>query len=252
MAEATLPDKLQSVRDRIAKACADHGRDPVGVLLIAVTKHAAPEQIREAMNLGLADFGENRVQQLAQRAPQLNEYHARRRTLGGEGKVPDRLRWHMVGRLQRNKVRQLLPHTSLIHSVDSLRLAEEISEQATKIGKEQAVLLQVNCSDEGQKAGVAVGAASHLGEEMATLPNLRLAGLMTMAAIDADAQAARQTFNRLRDIFDDMKKAEIGGEGFRHLSMGMSRDLEPAIAEGATLIRIGTDLFGEPTDDDAA
>ena len=248
--ETSLAENLAAVRGRIADACRAANRDPAAVLLVAVTKYAAPEQVREAINLGLTDLGENRVPQLPQRAAQFNEYLARRRTLGGEGVVPDKIRWHMVGRLQRNKVKQVLPHAALIHSVDSLRLAEEIDEQAARIGKTQPVLLQVNCSDEAQKGGVAVGAATHLAREVASMENVRLAGLMTMAAIDADEQRARDTFNRLREIFEEIEKLEVGGPEFRHLSMGMSNDLAPAIAEGATIVRVGGALFGPPPAED--
>jgi len=158
--------------------------------------------------------------------------------------VPPRIRWHMIGHLQRNKVKALLPHVTLVHSVDSLRLAEEIETQSTKLGKRTPVLLQINASEEEQKSGVAVGAAVHLAEQIQTMAHLQLVGLMTMAALDADADAARRTFARVREIFEELRWHKIGGAGLRHLSMGMSNDFEQAILEGATLVRIGTALFG--------
>src|SRR4051812_44749784 len=155
-----LAEKLEDVRERIARACAAAKRDPAEVTLVCVTKTAAPEQVRELLQLGVGDLGESRVQQLTQRALQLNEFHARRVQHGDEGVAP-KLRWHMIGHLQRNKVKPLLPVVSLIHSIDSLRLAEELDGQAAKIEKKQSVLLQVNASEETQKHGVAVGAAVH-------------------------------------------------------------------------------------------
>jgi pyridoxal phosphate enzyme (YggS family) len=180
-----LAEKLDDVKDRIEKACAKARRDPKEVTLIAVTKTAAPEQIREVLQLGVGDLGESRVQQLIQRSAQLNEFH-QRRVSSGDAAVSDKLRWHMIGHLQRNKIKAILPIVSLIHSIDSLRLAEELEVQATKAGKRQPVLLQVNASEESQKSGVAVGAAVHLAEQIHSMPSLALMGLMTMAAVDAD------------------------------------------------------------------
>lgn len=256
----TLQERLDDVRNRVAGACARAGRDVSEVTLIAVTKSAAPEQIREAISLGLGDLGENRVQQLQQRAAQMNEYHARvlqRGLPAAQQTLPPRIRWHMIGHLQRNKVKQLLPVVSCIHSIDSLRLAEEIDAQAARLDRRIPVMLQVNASEEPQKFGVAVGAAVHLGEQIASMPNLQLVGLMTMAAYDATEAQARFTFSRTREIFEEMKWHKIGGEKLRHLSMGMSGDFEWAILEGSTMIRVGTQLFGastreETADDEAA
>jgi pyridoxal phosphate enzyme (YggS family) len=238
-----LAEKLQEVNDRIAKACAAAKRDPAEVTLIAVTKTAAPEQVRELLQLGVGDLGESRVQQLTQRAMQLTEFHARR-VQHGDVAVAAKLRWHMIGHLQRNKIKPLLPVVSLIHSIDSLRLAEELDVQAAKIEKKQPVLLQVNASEEPQKYGVAVGAAVHLAEQIDSMPNLQIMGLMTMAPLDAKESDIRHCFARTREIFEEMKWHKIGGANLKHLSMGMSEDFESAIAEGATLVRIGTLLFG--------
>jgi pyridoxal phosphate enzyme (YggS family) len=245
-----LIERLASVRERIAKACATARRATDEVTLVAVTKSASLEQIRELVSLGVADLGENRVQQIAQRAVPLNEWHARGITSPGHT-LPPKLRWHMIGHLQRNKVRQLLPLVTAIHAIDSLRLAEEIDIAAAKINRRIPVMLQVNASEEPQKYGVAVGAALHLAEQIASMPNLQLAGLMTMAAYDADEKTARFTFSRTREIFEDIKFQKIGGAPFKHLSMGMSGDFEYAIEEGATLIRLGTTLFGTPTRESA-
>jgi len=238
-----LAEKLDEVKDRIAAACGKAKRDPSEVTLIAVTKTAAPEQIREILQLGIGDLGESRVQVLQQRAAQVNEFFARQKAHDGEG-LPPKLRWHMIGHLQRNKIKPLLPVVSLIHSIDSLRLAEELDVQAAKIEKKQPVLLQVNASEEPQKYGVAVGAAVHLAEQIDSMPNLQIMGLMTMAPLDAKESDIRHCFARTREIFEEMKWHKIGGANLKHLSMGMSEDFESAIAEGATLVRIGTLLFG--------
>ena len=238
-----LAEKLDEVKDRIAAACAKARREPREVTLIAVTKTAAPEQIREILQLGVGDLGESRVQQLSQRAAQLNEFHSRRMQ-HGDGAVPEKLRWHMVGHLQRNKIKPMLPLVHVIHSIDSLRLAEELEAQAAKIEKRQAVLMQVNASEEAQKSGVAVGAAVHLAEQIDSMPHLQLLGLMTMAELTDKEKVIRHTFVRTREIFEEMKWHKIGGAGMRHLSMGMSHDFEIAIEEGATMVRVGTALFG--------
>jgi PLP dependent protein len=251
-----LAEKLDQVRDRIAKAAAKAKREPGEVTLVAVTKSAAPEQIREILSLGVPDLGESRVQVLAQRAGQLDEF-LKRRQVHGEGSpgasaagtvatapMPDKIRWHMIGHLQRNKVKQLLPYVHVVHSIDSLRLAEELDQQCAKLGRKLPVMLQVNASEESQKHGVAVGAAVHLGEQIDSMPNLQLVGLMTMAPFDADEKTVRLAFNRTREIFEEMRWHKIGGTTLRHLSMGMSNDFEHAIAEGSTMVRVGTSLFG--------
>jgi PLP dependent protein len=244
-----LADRLKAVRDRIAKACARAKREPAEVTLVAVTKYAPPEDIREIISLGVADLGESRVQQLTQRAAQINEFHQRRVAGGTDPSLPGKLRWHMIGHLQRNKVKQLLPHVSYIHSIDSLRLAEELETQLAKSDRKLPVLLQVNASEEPQKFGVAVGAAPHLAEQIATMKNLQLAGLMCMAEHGATEKQARFTFGRTREIFEDLRFHKIGGAGFRHLSMGMTDDFEWAIEEGSTLVRVGSAIFGGKTSD---
>jgi pyridoxal phosphate enzyme (YggS family) len=245
---------LDEVRERIAAAAAKAKREPGEVTLVAVTKSAAPEQIREILSLGVADLGESRVQQLAQRAGQLDEFMKRRQVHAAEPgapAMPDRIRWHMIGHLQRNKVKQLLPFVHTIHSIDSLRLAEELDVQLLKLGRRVPVLLQVNASEEPQKHGVAVGAAVHLAEQIDSMPNLQLVGLMTMAPFDAEEKVVRLCFARTREIFEEMRWHKIGGAALKHLSMGMSNDYELAIAEGSTMVRIGTTLFGGKVQDHA-
>jgi hypothetical protein len=245
---STLADNLKNVQERIAAACAKAGRQTREVTLIAVTKAAAPEQIREILQLGVGDLGESRVQVLTQRAAQINEFYHRQQS-HGESTLAPRLRWHMIGHLQRNKVKPVLSLVDLIHSLDSLRLAEELDTQAGKMGRKVPILMQVNASEEPQKYGVAVGAAVHLAEQIDSMKNLQLIGLMTLAAFDEKLNDARRTFARSREIFEEMKWHKIGGNLFRHLSMGMSHDFEPAILEGATMLRIGSLLFGGESPD---
>src|SRR5437667_4526792 len=147
-------------------------REAGEITLVAVTKTAGLEQIREILSLGVTDLGENRVQQLAQRAAQLNEFLQRRQAFGDTA-VPEKLRWHMIGHLQRNKVKQVLPVVSLIHSIDSLRLAEELETQGDKMNRKIPVLMQVNASEERTKFGVAVGAAVHLAEQIDSMEHLQ-------------------------------------------------------------------------------
>jgi len=195
--KTSLADKLTEVRERIDAACARARRDPKEVTLIAVTKTAAPEQMREILQLGVGDLGESRVQVLAQRVAQINEFH-QRSLQRGEG-MPPRLRWHMIGHLQRNKAKLVLPLCDLIHSVDSLRLAEELDVLGQRAARKIPVLLQVNTAGEAQKYGVAVGAAIHLAEQMGTMPNLQLLGLMTMAPLTDNPDDCRRVFARTRE-----------------------------------------------------
>jgi len=228
-----LSVNLAAVRDRIAAACGRVGRRAEEVQLVAVTKSVEVDTIKELVALGQLDLGENRVQALTVRAEALSD--------GSVG--PPAVRWHMVGHLQRNKVKPCLGAAAMIHSLDSLRLAEEVSSRALQAGGAIECLMEVNCSGEPQKSGVAVGASSHLAEQIVTLKGIHLTGLMTMAPLTAAPEAARFTFVRLRELFEEMQGEKIGGKPFRHLSMGMSNDFEVAIEEGATIVRIGTALF---------
>ena len=250
-----LRDAYQSVNQRIANAAAKSGRRASDIVLVAVTKNATPDQIRAIVELGHADLGESRVQQLSQRAPQLNEFLARKKTLARAAPqsalgVPDKVRWHMIGHLQRNKVKQVAPLVALIHSVDSLRLAEEVHNFASRTDRMIDILIQVNASGEEQKFGVAAPAVIHLAEQIDTMMHLRLRGLMTMAPLSDNPEDARPTFQRTADIFNDLRKEKIGGPECNILSMGMSNDFEVAIEEGANVVRVGTALFGpaQPTE----
>jgi pyridoxal phosphate enzyme (YggS family) len=234
-----IADKLKQIQDGIAAACARAGRKTDSARLIVVTKTATPEQILDVVEAGFTELGENRVQHLKQIADQLAD------ALKAKGKadVIPQIRWHMIGHLQRNKVKPTLQICSLIHSVDTLRLAEEIDLAAAKLNIHAPVLLQINCSGEPQKYGVPVGAAFHLAEQIMSMPNLRLEGMMTMAPLTMDKELVRAAFGRAREIFEEIRTEKIAGSRFRHLSMGMSQDYEIAIEMGATLVRIGSAIF---------
>ncbi|MCP4374759.1 MAG: YggS family pyridoxal phosphate-dependent enzyme [bacterium] len=233
-----ISKNLDRIRQEISDACSRAGRSSENVEIVAVTKSVDIAEIKNCLKAGLTSFGESRPQQLATRFTQLDEYlHQRHDPLQCE------VRWHMVGHLQRNKVKQTLMAVDVIHSVDSLRLAEEISIRAEADERVVDVMLQVNCTQEPQKSGCAVGAAVHLGEMICSMRSLRLTGLMTMGPTSGDDQHTRNAFVRLREIFEEMKHEKIGGDGFRHLSMGMSGDYVIAVEEGATIVRVGTALF---------
>jgi PLP dependent protein len=240
METTKITEKIKRVEDTIAQACARAGREPEDIRLVIVTKSAELEQIEEVIRLGYHHLGENHVQQLRKVAAQVAaflEQHAEDPALAKE------IHWHMVGHLQRNKVRQVLPVVSLIHSVDTLRLAEEINNCAAKLNLVPRVLLQVNTSNEPQKYGVPIGAATHLAEQIETLPHLKLIGLMTMAPLTRNTEVIRACFARARELFYEMRGEKIVGSQFTELSMGMSSDYEIAIEEGATILRIGSAIF---------
>ena len=235
-----ISDRIKRVKDTINSTCARVGRNPSEIKLVVVTKSAAIEGIKEVIQLGLTDLGENRVQQLRKVSAQIAEFL---KEGNRDSALPEKVNWHMIGHLQRNKVRYVLPITSLIHSVDTLRLAEEIDTSAAKLNLHPKVLLQTNTSNEPQKYGVPVGAATHLAEQIETLPNLRLIGLMTMAPLTRNKNAVRSCFTRARELFIEMRGEKIVGPQFTELSIGMSSDYEVAIEEGATILRIGSAIF---------
>ncbi|MBP8912619.1 MAG: YggS family pyridoxal phosphate-dependent enzyme, partial [Phycisphaerae bacterium] len=188
-----IAERIKRVEGIIAETCARVGREPQDIRLVIVTKSAEFEQIQEVIQLGYNHLGENRVQQLKKVAAQVQEYIEQS---PAEANLPTEIHWHMIGHLQRNKVRQILASVSLVHSVDTLRLAEEINNSAAKLGFCPRVLLQVNTSNEPQKYGVPVGAATHLAEQIETLPHLKLVGLMTMAPLTRNKDVVRACFAR--------------------------------------------------------
>jgi pyridoxal phosphate enzyme (YggS family) len=250
-----LDTRYAEVKARVAAAARRAGRRPEEIVLIAVTKFAEADQIRRLIQLGQRDFGENRVQNLIQRVGMAEEFIARHRIaphvmsgeagealLSGTGLA---VRWHMIGHLQRNKAKKAVELCRLIHSVDSLRLAEEIQAVSQKREQPVEVLIQVNCSGEKSKFGCPVPAAVHLAEQIDTMLSVRVRGLMTMAALDAGPEEARATFGRCRELFEEIAKTGVAEGRFNILSMGMSGDFEVAIEEGANVVRVGSAIFGE-------
>jgi pyridoxal phosphate enzyme (YggS family) len=237
---AKISEKLKRIKDTIDSSCARAGREPSEVKLVVVTKSATLEDVQQVISLGVTDLGENRVQQLKKVSAQVEEFL---QGPDGDPALLKKIRWHMIGHLQRNKVRQVLPIAVLIHSVDTLRLAEEINTAAAKLNLNPRILLQVNTSDEPQKYGVPVGAATHLAEQIETLPNVQLVGLMTMAPLTHNKDIVRSCFVRARELFIEMRGEKVVGPRFTELSMGMSSDYEIAVEEGATILRIGSAIF---------
>lgn len=229
----TIAQNIVQVKTNIKQAQTRAGRAGPAATLIVVTKYADAEQINQAVAAGAVDLGESRVQRLQDIARQVTAHNP--------GK---QLKWHMIGHLQRNKVRKAVGIAACIHSVDTLRLAEEISSAAQKLKIVQNVMLQVNTSNEPQKYGVPVGAAIHLAEQMATMPNIRLTGLMTMAPLTDEQSRIRACFARAYELFMEIK-GEALSPYFEHLSMGMSNDYQIAVEEGATMVRVGSAIFGK-------
>ena len=223
-----LRASLPQVRDEIAQATALASRDSESVRLIAVTKSHPLACVRAALDAGLTDLGENRVEELEDKVAEL----------GHEG-----IRWHMIGHVQSRKAPRLIGLADLIHSVDSLKLAQRLDRAAAEAGEQTAVLVQVNTSGEGAKSGFSRQEAVEAVLQMAELQHLQVLGLMTMAPFVDDEATLRTTFARLREVLGDARSADaaIGSE----LSMGMTNDLRYAIEEGSTMVRIGTALFGE-------
>lgn len=240
----TLKERYELVMHRVARAAERRGRRAEDVLVVAVSKYAEMDDVRELYELGHRDFGESRPQQLAQRAAMMNEWLERRGRFGGAS--PEPARWHMIGRLQRNKVRKLLPDVRLIHSIDSMRLAEEIQTCALKRETETEALLQVNVSGEASKTGVTPPAAPHVAEQIDTMTYLRLRGLMTMAPLAEDPEDVRSVFEQTHALFEDVQKLGVSEGRFNILSMGMSHDYEIAIECGSNCVRIGSSIFGDP------
>jgi len=223
-------------------ACERSGRVPSSVRLTAVTKGASFEAVRTLIELGETDLGESRASELIKRDAMVKEWIARR-SLDPSFGAPAAPRWHMIGHLQRNKAKTVLPYAAMIHSVDSLRLAEEINEQSARFGRVTPILLEVNASGETSKQGVAVPATTHLSEQLSSLKNIELRGLMTMAPLTDEKNVIRLVFQRVRELFEEIVGGRMAGPSFRELSMGMSNDFEIGIESGATLVRIGTALF---------
>lgn len=224
-----IQENISYVEQNIDKACEKCGRNRKEVTLIAVSKTKPLSMLQEAYDAGCRDFGENKVQELVDKYEQM----------------PKDIRWHMIGHLQRNKVKYIVDKVYLIHSVDSLRLAEEISKEAGKKKVTVSILVEVNVAEEETKFGTTCNDVVQLICDIAQLPNIKIKGLMTIAPYVENPEENRQYFEKLRQIYVDIIQKNIDNVNMNVLSMGMTGDYEVAVTEGATYVRVGTGIFGE-------
>ena len=225
-----MKQRLKQVKDRIRQAAESCNRDADSVKLVAVSKTIAAETVREAIEAGVTSLGENYVQEARDKFKSLVQYP---------------VSWHFIGHLQSNKAKYAVRLFDLIHSVDSLKLARELNKQAAKLEKIQQILVQVNISGEGTKSGISADEAPRLIEEISQLKNLAVKGLMTMPPYFYQPEKVQPFFAALRELRDQIKAQSLPDVSLDELSMGMTGDFEVAIQEGATLVRIGTAIFGE-------
>ena len=223
-----ITENLEQVRKNIDEACRMAGRDPKEVTLIAVSKTKPVSMLKEAYDAGARCFGENKVQEIMDKHPQL----------------PEDIQWHMIGHLQRNKVKYIVDKVSMIHSVDSLRLAQTIEQEAAKHNVCVPVLLEVNVAQEESKFGVHTDEVIPLIEKIARFPHVRIQGLMTIAPFVQNSEENRTIFRTLQKLSVDIMQKNIDNVNVSILSMGMTNDYEVAIEEGATMVRVGTGIFG--------
>jgi pyridoxal phosphate enzyme (YggS family) len=223
-----IADNIANIKSRIASAAKRVGRDPSSVRLVVVTKTVDPERIREAAAAGALILGENRVQEAKEKIERLGSISS----------------WHLIGHLQTNKAKHAVKLFDMIHSVDTLELAGEIDKQAAKIGKVQDVLIEVRIAGEAAKAGTAIEDAADLIKAAAKLKNISVKGLMTIPPFLDDPEKVRSYFSKLRELATNIAHERIANVSMQELSMGMSNDFEVAIEEGATMVRVGTAIFG--------
>lgn len=223
-----LRDNLYEVEERIQEACRRAGRDRSEVTLVAVSKTKPAEMLREAYDLGVRVFGENKVQEIREKYEVL----------------PKDIEWHMIGHLQTNKVKYIVDKVRLIHSVDSFKLAEVIEKEAEKHGRTVDVLLEVNVAEEASKFGLKTSDVLPMAEKISQLPHVNLCGLMTIAPFVENPEKNRAIFANLHELYVDIKEKNIDNGTVSILSMGMTNDYEVAIEEGATMVRVGTGIFG--------
>jgi len=225
-----VAENLIEVRNRIAAACGRSGRKPQDVLLVAVTKTFGLEVLQEAVSAGQFDFGENYVQELTAKRLALDD---------------GAIRWHYIGHLQSNKARHIVDFVHLIHSIDNERVASEIDRRAERVNRKLDILLEVHTTEEATKFGVLPDRALDLAKAISRLRNLRIQGLMTLGPFSDDPNDSRPSFRQLGELRARIESEGIDNVTMRHLSMGMSHDFEVAIQEGATIVRIGTAIFGK-------
>ena len=226
----SITQNIEEIRGRMAQAAARSGRKPEDVLLIAVTKLHEPDEIEEAIAAGVTDIAENKVQEIQKKFDQIHSP----------------VNWHLIGHLQTNKVKYIIDKVVMIHSVDSVHLAQEIDKRAAAAGKTMDVLLQVNAAHEESKFGLDPKDVPQVFREILdSCPNVKIRGLMHIAPWSEDPEAIRPYFKEVKDLFDTLAAVEHPNADFKYLSMGMSHDFETAIEEGANIIRVGTSIFGE-------
>lgn len=228
----SIRDNLERVKERIAGACERVGRHPEEVTLVAVTKTVETDRIREAVDAGVTVLGENRIQEAEPKIESLNE----------------RVTWHMIGHLQRNKAGKAVTMFDMIQSVDSLRLARELDKRSAAAGRSMEVLVEVNTSGEETKFGIGPETAVDVIGKISELPNLAVKGLMTIGAFTDDESVVRKCFSTLRGLAEETHHAGFPNVEMHYLSMGMTSDFEPAIEEGSNMVRIGTAIFGSRGD----
>ena len=224
-----ITENLEQVRKNIDEACRMAGRDPKEVTLIAVSKTKPVSMLKEAYDAGARCFGENKVQEIMDKHPQL----------------PEDIQWHMIGHLQRNKVKYIVDKVSMIHSVDSLRLAQTIEQEAAKHNVCVPVLLEVNVAQEESKFGLKMDEVLPLIETIADFPHIKVQGLMTIAPYVENAEDNRDFFRQLKKLSVDIEAKNINNVSMSVLSMGMTGDYQVTVQEGATMVRVGTGIFGE-------
>ncbi len=222
-------ENIKHVEENINAACAKVGRDPAEVTLIAVSKTKPYTMIEEALKSGTLDYGENKVQEIN------DKYEI----------LPKNIRWHMIGHLQRNKVKYLVGKTALIHSVDSVRLAEQIEKEYAKADEIANILIEVNMAEEESKFGITAKETEEIVREISQFPHIRIQGLMTIAPYTENPETNRGYFRNMKQLSVDISKKNIDNVNMSVLSMGMTGDYQVAIEEGATMVRVGTGIFGE-------
>ena len=225
-----IKERLEQIKERIRKAAEKSGRNPKDIRLVAVSKTMSADKVRAAIEAGADILGENYIQEAGEKIGQLSGYPAS---------------WHFIGHLQRNKAKYAVRLFDLIHSVDSLKLARELDKQAAKIGKVQDILVQINIGEEASKSGAHSEEAESLIRDIGLLENLSVKGLMSIPPFYNEPEKVRPCFSRLRELRDATERAALPNISMHELSMGMTGDFETAIGEGATLVRIGTAIFGE-------
>lgn len=229
MSQSVLKENYELVSNKVKNACERAGRAAEDVTLIAVSKTKPVEMLQEVYDCGCRDFGENKVQEI------MDKYD----------KLPNDIRWHMIGHLQTNKVKYIVDKVYMIHSVDSIKLAKEISKEAVKKNVTVKILLEVNVAQEETKFGMMSDEVKEFYNEVIDLPGLKVCGLMTIAPYVEDSEENRQYFVKLRQLMVDMTEEKNDNKDVGELSMGMTGDYEVAIEEGATYVRVGTGIFGE-------